>query len=187
MAHGMRVWWRSGLVQAVHVQAAPGRTVCGIEIPDDARTAPGREVVCAGCLAGRPIATSPASGERVAEVEALLMAVEAERVALGKRVAVLEGELKTARRLGTVAGRREVQAREDATAAGQRAIVAEAEVARLAERVASLERRLAVEEMARRSVEGRLADAQGETRRALDALKVQSRVMRAPKARKGAA
>ena len=187
MAQGMRVWWRSGLVQAVHLQAAPGRTICGIEIPDDARTAPGREVVCAGCLAGRPIAMSPASGERVAELEALLTVAEAERAALGKRVAVLESELKTARRLGTVAGRREVQAREDATTAGQRALVAEAEVGRLVERVAALERRLSVEEMARRSVEARLADAQGEARRALDALKAERALQRPAKSRKGAA
>lgn len=195
----IKVWWRRELVQVVHVQAAPGRTVCGLDIPDSARTAPGREVVCAVCRAAlaedaRPAATRAqeqvglaAALARIEELEGLAKVAEAERVALSKRAEVLAGELKASRRAATVAGRREVQAREDATTAGHRALVAEAEVARLAERVGVLERRLSVEELARRSVEARLADAQGETRRALDALKAERALQRPAKSRKGAA
>lgn len=57
----IKVWWRDGLVQAVHVQAAEGRTVCGIEVPDSARTGPTREVSCVACRAALVDVKPPAA------------------------------------------------------------------------------------------------------------------------------
>lgn len=94
----IKVWWRRELVQVVHVQAAPGRTVCGLDIPDSARTAPGREVVCEVCKAalveaGRP-AARPAEpvveAARVADLVAEVERLQAQLRAARPKIAALE-------------------------------------------------------------------------------------------------
>lgn len=87
----IKVWWRRELVQVVHVQGQPGRTVCGLDIPDSARTAPGREVACETCRAALGEVGRPAA--RPAEP-----VVEAARVAdLVAEVERLQGQLRAAR------------------------------------------------------------------------------------------
>ena len=93
----IKVWWRVGLVQAVHVQAAEGRTVCGIEVPDSARTGPGREVACDGCRAALGEASRPAvaAGPTVQEARVADLVAENDRLqaqlrSLRPKVATLE-------------------------------------------------------------------------------------------------
>lgn len=94
-----KVWWRAGLVQAVHVQAAAGHTVCGVEVPDAARTGPGpgREVACDRCRAALGEVSRPAvaAGPTVQEAHVADLVAEVDRLqgqlrALRPKVATLE-------------------------------------------------------------------------------------------------
>lgn len=145
-----KVWWRVGLVQAVHVQAAEGRTVCGIEVPDSARTGPGREVACDGCRAALGEASRPAvaAGPTVQEARTADLVAEVDRLqaqlrVLRPKVATLEQVRDRLSAEKMAVHKREAAAVARAEAAEAALAEAEAEVGLLRAALADERRRVA--------------------------------------------